>query len=190
VNFYKTANASRSTVLPGGKKRITFDVYSFFAGAWLGVVATEDPDAILGLDELSLNPKTGIERITEEEYKKALQKKTPPPNSPRLVASPSVPPQAAIIADRAGRLAAKAAEQAPAPAAAPAPELEPRVYESIDEVVKIGEVKAGPGSPPVPKAKSHKYKAKDKVREFRKRAVDESGGVAKMNPAQPKGMKG
>ena len=143
MTFYHTANASRSIKLPD-RRFVTFEVYKYFAGCWEGVAAVEDTSIISGLDELVLKPKSGITRITEEEYKECLKKKAPPRNSPRLVASPLLPPAQAAIDLRAGRPAAvvNAPEKgAPAPVAAA-----PRVFDSLDDVLKIGAVKPIGGS--------------------------------------------
>jgi hypothetical protein len=91
VTFYHAANASRAVKLPGGK-RFTFDVYKFFAGAWLGVAAVEDKETMSGLDELVRKPKSGITRITQAEYAANLKKKTHQPNLRLLPVSPQ--PQA------------------------------------------------------------------------------------------------
>jgi len=91
VSYYHAANASKSVKLADGR-RVTFDVYKLFAGSWLGVAAVDDPKTIAGLDELVFKPKSGITRITEEEYQAHLQKKNPPQNSVRLIASPLLPP--------------------------------------------------------------------------------------------------
>jgi hypothetical protein len=146
VTFYHCANASRSTKLPDGRF-VTFEVYKFFAGAWEGVAAVEDQTIIDGLDELSRKPKSGIARITEEEYKDAIKKKPIARNSPRLVASPLLPPLQAAIESRAGHPAgvvvvSEPGKGAPAPIAAA-----PRIYDSLDDVLKIGAVKPIEDSP-------------------------------------------
>ena len=128
------------------RRYVTFEVCKFFAGCWEGVVAVDDPSIIAGLDELVLKPKSGITRITEAEYKDALKKKLPQPRFKPLPGSQPSPPRAAAIELRAGHPAAvvKASEKgalAPDPVA-----VAPRVFESLDEVLKIGAVKPIEGS--------------------------------------------
>ena len=147
MNFYRTANASRSVKLPGGsRKAVTFEVYDYFAGAWLGCAAVEDPETIAGLDELAGNVRSGIVKITESDYKACLKKKPAPLSSPRLVASPLLPPQAAIIQDRADRPAAKVVVNSAEAPAAPVPSTL-TVYDSLDQVLQIGAVKPAVSSP-------------------------------------------
>jgi hypothetical protein len=147
VTFYHTANASRSTKLPDGRF-VTFEVYKFFAGAWEGVAAVEDQGIVDGLDELSRKPKSGIARITEEEYKDAVKKKPLPRNSPRLAASPLLPPLQAAIINRADRPAGVVVVNEPKPGSGPPAPVAavPKIFDSLDEVLKIGAVKPIEGS--------------------------------------------
>lgn len=143
MTFYHTANASRSTKLADGR-RVTFDVYKLFAGSWLGIAAVEDPKTIAGLDELVFKPKSGITRITEEEYQAHLQKKNPQRNSVRLTASPLLPPlQAALqlVGGPAGRPAAVVDNPKPTAPAVVLPSAPARVFESLDDVLQVGTVK-------------------------------------------------
>ena len=141
--FYHCANASRSVKVSSGK-RVTFDVYKYFAGSWLGIAAVEDPETIELLDELVRKPKSGITRITEEEYRANLKKKLSPPSFRPSTVSLS-PPQAAVQPLPAGRRAvvAEGAGNQPAP-------VVPKVYDSVDDFLKIGAVKTlDPGPEPV-----------------------------------------
>ncbi len=138
LTFFHTANASRAVKLSSGK-RVTFDVYQFFAGAWLGIAAVEDQETIDGLTELAMKPKSGVTRITEEQYTSHLQKKNLPRSFRALPASPK--PQAPaipldLVKGRVGVLVEKAADKPAEPIA-----NVPKIYDSIDEVLKTGVVK-------------------------------------------------
>ncbi len=153
VTFYHCANASRSTKLPDGRF-VTFEVYKFFAGAWEGVAAVEDQAIIDGLDELTRRSKSGIARITEEEYKECVKKKAPPRNSPRLAASPRLPPlQAAIELNRAAGPAVVVNNPEPRPVTDVTPASAPKIFDSLDDVLQIGAVKPLEGSQDAPAPK-------------------------------------
>lgn len=149
MNFYHAANASKAVKLSSGK-RVTFDVYSFFAGAWLGIAAVEDQETIDGLDELTRKARSGISRITEEDYRGYLKKKALPQSLRPLHASVFPPPipqvPLALVDGRAGRLVEKAVNKDNLPeVAADAPA---KVYDSIDEVLKVGVIKTVNLDPP------------------------------------------
>jgi len=150
VTFFHCANASRSIRLSNGK-RIAFDPYKYFAGSWSGIAAVEDQDTIDGLNELVLKPKSGITRITQEEYEACLKKKVRPPSYKPLPES-RAPLSAAIQLLPAGNPAVVAGKDLavkPDPEAVPA--AVPRVFDSLDEVVKIGVVKTAEALPTPPK---------------------------------------
>src|ERR1051325_1680296 len=139
MRFFHTANASRATKLPDGR-RVTFEIYRFFGGSWLGIAAVEDESIIAGLDELVRKPKSGITSITEAEYKDALKKKLEAVSFKVLPESPRPPQPKLAVNDKVGVAAEEAKRlEATRPGSAPAPAV-PRVFDDLNEVLKPGKV--------------------------------------------------
>ena len=148
MKFYFNENCSKSVKLPGGKW-LAFDIVDHFAGSWRGVVATEDSTTIEGLDALTMRARSGVRQITKEQFDAYLKKKQPVRISRGLPESQRQPVLKASINVPAGHLVEKAADKPAEPIA-----NVPKIYESIDEVLKTGVVK--------PMAQTVKVKTKPK----------------------------
>jgi hypothetical protein len=154
MTFFHCANASKAVKLSSGK-RVAFDVYHYFAGAWLGIAAVEDQETIDGLTELTFKAKSGITQIDEAEYNRCSQKKNPQRNSRPSPESPLPQPRVSPPIDLVRGVPARLVEKAAEKPAEPFPT--PKVYDSIDEVLKIGVVK--------PMEQTVKVKVKPKAKE-------------------------
>ena len=107
------------------------------------------------ITELTFKAKSGITQITEEEFDRYSQKKNPQRNSRPSPESPLPQPRVSPPIDLVKGVAARLVEKAAEKPAEPFPT--PKVYDSIDEVLKIGVVK--------PMEQTVKVKVKPKPKE-------------------------
>lgn len=75
--FYHAENTNRS--IRAGNARFNFESYLCIGGTWQGVYTSENETEISLLDQLASDPRTSVSKISQEEYEKAAQKKSPMP---------------------------------------------------------------------------------------------------------------
>ena len=133
MKYYECKNASRP--VKAGGLSLQFTAYRHFAGAWLGVFASDNAQEIAELSWLVSDPASGVKEITADEYAVALKKKAPT-STPYIVSPPSPrQPKTAVVADRAGRLVEGGKGDVPIEAA------QSVIPEKIEDVLKVGQVK-------------------------------------------------
>lgn len=97
TKFYRCANATKPTTVRGGR-RFVFDPVEPFGGSIPGVYATENPVEQSLLDDIAMNPTTGVVVISQKEWEQLAKKNwthpvlaTSRPSNPTLPQVPLVP---------------------------------------------------------------------------------------------------
>lgn len=139
TKFYHTANATKAVKSHG--KSFTFEPLPSHGGAVPGVLTTDNEADQLALDEVAMNPTTGVTELSQEEWEEATKKKFQErsTNTSGPLKTPQPPQQLSVRPTPSKRAALLVEEPVKSVSSDPA-ETGTSQIADINDVLKIDEV--------------------------------------------------